>query len=304
MTFTVNSIPQTITGSDPRPTWYGKTARENHTALTQQASDEFQRTGDNAPQEKLDKTTIRYTPAGTIAKDGITNDAINNAIGYAKKDIEIATNGTDTGISPEQLADRYKQPTIQGMKRLKDQYKQLELNPSADQATKAAAFAQINQKYVELTKDAEAEQVKAANFFAATDVKDANGQSDGKITADELAAKLLFDDSSSSMFNDNQVAYKTVLDGLQAKSAALGENAYTGPSFQKLQQDVSAIQNRQRPVDQPLEKDGQITSDEKDISEELVKAPIPTNQIVSSIHQTLNLKQRVDAQNAFIPSKL
>ena len=56
------------------------------------------------------------------------------------------------------------------------------------------------------------------------------GERTGEITADKLAAKILFDDTAQQMFEDNPEAYKTIIDALQAKTD------YTGPSFDQLQE--------------------------------------------------------------------
>jgi hypothetical protein len=46
-------------------------------------------------------------------------------------------------------------------------------------------------------------------------------------------------------------------------------------------------------------KDGQITVGEREIANALTAAPVPTNEIVSQIHKSLDLKGRLEQNNPF-----
>ena len=295
MAFSVNSIPQTITGSDPRPGFYGQSSKAWHSDLLKQSQDHFQRTGDNVPVVKLDAATIRYTPEGTIQPGQLSEEAITNALAYAQQDIkDYAAPGQD-GLTLQQVGNIYKQPFIKGMQRLLNQYKAVEQDPTP--GVKEQALAQTQAKFNELEQLSDQAQKQAANFFASVDVKDANGQSDGKITADEIAAKTLFDDTASQMFDSNQASYQQIINALQTNPSLNNDpNArYEGPSFEELKNNINTIQQKPWAAHQPLAQDGQISTGEREISQNLESVPLVTNQVVSSIHRKLDLKNRLNA---------
>ena len=285
-------IPNVVAGtatSGSEPGAYGQSACQKYYDFTQQAKDVYQATGNRKPIEAVANASIRYTPTGTTGKGRNTVEAVNNAFGYAKADIQQQDRDGDGAISRDELKATFKQPFIDETERLTKLGAAVQANPTIAQARKAQVLTAIDNRCQDITTEAKAAQIKAANFFAAVDVKDAQGKSDGKLTADELAAKVLFDDAAVDMFNDNQESYKTLINGLEQKT---DYTEHGGPSFETLKSQIDTIQQNPKDKEQPLAQDGQITVDERDIADHLVDAPIPTNQIISAIHETLDLKSR------------
>ena len=306
MTFTVNHIPQCITGTDPRPPLYGQTARQWYGELMQQAKDEFVRSGNREPLDKLANATIRYTPSGTISKQGITETAINNALGYAKEDIKAIDQDGDGAVSLQELANSNKQTIVDGMSRLAQQYQAIEKSDASPEAKQQALASYTNQlnalqnQYANSLKD-------AVNYFKAVDTKGPGGQTDNKLTADEVAAKLLFDDAAPELFSnpENQGVYQYLIHELQSSpQLQTPDTQYTGPNFETLKHNIDQIEQKPRGMGETLEKDGQITQDKRDIANELTAVPIVTNQFISSIHSSLQLRERANsiaAQNTHAP---
>ncbi len=286
-------IPNVVAGtatSGSEPGAYGQSACKKYYDFTQQAKDVYQTTGKPEPLAAVANASIRYTPTGTTAKGRNTLEAVNNAIGYAKADIQKQDLDGDGAISRDELKTNFKQPFIDKIEHLTKLDAAVQADPTIAQARKAQVLTAIDNRCQDITTEANEAQVKAANFFAAVDVKDAQGSSDGKLTADEMAAKLLFDDAAVDMFNDHQESYQTIINGLEQKT---DYTEHGGPSFETLKSQIDTIQQNPKDKQQPLAQDGQITVDERDIADHLVDAPIPTNQIISTIHSALDLKNRV-----------
>jgi hypothetical protein len=285
MPFDLSQIPATVAGTEPQPKLYGRSANQRYYDLTQAAQDEFRRTGNGDPLEKINQASVRYTPEGSIAKGNVTGAALDNALGYAEADITHFDKDGDGAIDTSELAAVYVQPFADKLTQLKNRYGLLAEDP---QATLEQKQAILNEFHTVETVGNYYASVKAANFFKSVDVRDASGQSDGKLTADELAAKVLFDDAVLDMFQDNHESYETLMNALEAKTDD------DGPSIQALDAKIAAILAKEHT--HPLAMDGQITADEGDIADALVDdAPIPTNQIVSAIHEGLDLKNRAAA---------
>jgi hypothetical protein len=281
MPFDLNQIPNTVSGTEPQPKLYGKSANQRYFDLTRQAADEFQRSGDAEPLEKVNRASVRYTPKGTIAKGQVTEEAIENAIGYAEGDIEQVDKDADGALSKGEVADFYMQPFVEQLNKLKNTYRELEQDPNATLQQKQ----QVLEAFEQMERMAKLAIIKAGNVVAATDVPDENGLCDGKLTADELAAKTLFDDAALDMFTDNRASYQSLINALQNKT-----DDYAGPSFQQLEDRIAEIQHQSQ---RRMAMDGKITEGERNIADALVDAPIPTNQIIRAIHEGLDLRTRV-----------
>jgi hypothetical protein len=275
MNFDVGNIPPVIQGTASRPGKYGRSAYAQYTGYQNAVQDHYIRTGDIGPLEQLNQSSIRYTPDGTIAKGAVSKASLKNALGYATADIRRFDENRDGALDKREMLKMFlssAQPKLDQLERV--------LRSPAPQEERLEAF-----KYKDLIINYSAHQ--AANYISSIDVADpATGQRDGKITADEAAAKLLFDDSAKQMFEDNQVAYQTIIGGLKSKTD------YDGPSFEQLQQKVQGMVGNAGP-NSPFLMDGQLTAGERDIADALTAAPIATNQIVSQIHDTLKLKERL-----------
>lgn len=263
-----------IQGYDPRPGAYGQSANQLVTYYNAVAQDEFVRTGSARTAQALNTASIRYTPEGTAAKGNITNEAVENALGYAASDIRAFDRNGDMALDRREVHAAFMAPAMPKILQLGLIARHPQVPP---QMRYTAAYQQMALMH--------AITGKTANYIASVDVADANGFRDQRISAGEAAAKLLFDDTALQMFNDNAVAYQTVLNGLQQKTD------YTGPSFDQLNRHINGIA-QQNPFQTPFTLDGQLTAAERAIGDALTDAPIPTNQVVSQIHQSLNLDQR------------
>lgn len=277
----VNHIPGVIQGTVPQPGRYGASAHSQYMDYLYATESHFNRTGDIEPLEKLNQASVRYTPSDTIKTGAVTEEAIQNALGYAQADIQTFDWDRDQALNRQEVLTAFLAPSISQLKALQRTIS----DPRRAQADRVNAFQHRN-LILWFTAS------KAANYMASVDTPNPHtGQRDGVITADEAAAKLLFDDSAKQMFTDNQQAYKTILDGLKSKTR------YDGPSFEQLQQQVGEAVNR-NPAS-AFQLDGQATVGERDIADILTAAPIPTNQVVSQIHDTLHLKQRLAPRSPF-----
>lgn len=281
MSFDLNQVPHTIAGTEPQPKLYGKSANQRYFDFNRQAADEFQRTGNTEAIEKVRQASVRYTPKGTLAKGQVTDEAVENAVGYAQGEIEHLDRDGDGALNQKEVVGFFLEPFITQLNQLIAEYQTLAQDPNATREQKQALIARF-QQVEEVTMLALA---KASNIFASTDIPDENGRRDGKLTADEVAAKTLFDDAANDMFEDNKAAYQTITNALQSKPG------YDGPSFESLEQRIAAIQ--QKAQRHRMAMDGRITQGERDIADTLVDAPIPTNQVVKAIHNELHLKARV-----------
>lgn len=282
MSFDIRNIPSVIQGTVPQPVLYGKSAHAQFMGYSNAVQDHYHRTGDSEPLDRLCQASIRYTPEGTIARGAVTEEALQNALGYAAADIKHFDSDGDHALSRKELRQVFFAPIESQLITLG----QMLASPQISEADKVAVsqYRDALEQYAAIT---------AANYMAAVDTRDPlTGKGDGLITADEVAAKLLFDDSARQMFEDNQEAYETILNGLEEKTD------YGGPSFEQLQQAVGEI--TQSAQGSPFRMDGQITAGEQELGEILTDAPIPTNQIISQIHQTLQLKERLAQNNPFM----
>jgi len=218
MSFNIQNIPAVIQGTVPQPILYGKSAHAQCMDYLNAAQDYFRRTGDLSPVDQLNQTSIRYTPEGTIAKGAVTEEALQNALGYSAADIAQLDQHGDQALNRQELFQSILTPAQNQL----DTLEQTLQDPSASEAEKTAALEYKNLilNYTLLS---------AANYLASVDTPNSDtGQRDGLITADEAAAKLLFDDSAKQMFEDNQEAYQTIIGGLQTKTDC------AGPSFEQL----------------------------------------------------------------------
>jgi hypothetical protein len=280
MSFDIQNIPSVIQGTASQPGLYGKTAHQQNLGYFKAVQDDFIRTKNFEPLEKLNNASIRYSPEGTMARGAITEEGIQNAFGYAAADIQEYDEDGDQALSKQEVLKAFISPAQSQL----DQLEGVLLNPDATQEEREEANS-YRSLIINVTG------LKAANYIKSVDTPDAEGQRDEKIAVDEAAAKLLFDDTAKQMFTDNQQAYKTIIDGLQNKTQ------YDGPSFEQLEHAVNQVVDNN--PDPPYEMDGQLTSGERDIADILTAAPIPTNQIVSQIHQTLDLKTRAEQYTPF-----
>lgn len=274
-------IPNIITGTMPGPGNYGRSASQNYYNLAEQVKDELHRTHDKSLVDRFVQTTIRYTPEGTIGQHHVNDDAVRNALGYAQEEIRYFDRDGDHGLSQTELVRMFMQPFLAKIAQLQTTV----LNGNPPISDEQRQQAQLEVAMLKTKGDVVA-TTTAANLFQSVDVRDDNGQSDGKLTADELAAKTLFDDAALQMFKTHQVSYKQAIAEKQA-------NEGFDSSFQDLKNSVNLIESRQH--SQPLVQDGQITSGEAEIAELLTLVPIPTNQIISNLHHELGLKARVVA---------
>lgn len=274
MTFNINNIPSVIQGTDMRPYFYGKTAQEQQQGYLQAVQTAFQN-GNQAPLDTFTQSSTRFTPEGTLSKGALTEESIQNALGFAKAEIKQYDEDGDGALSKQEVLKIY-------------------LSPFEAELNKTASIMQNTQQGSAEYNQAESLHNlyfnfainKAANYLSSVDVRDPNtGVGDQVITADESAAKLLFDDAAKQMFEDNSSAYQTIMDALQSKAPD-----YAGPSFAQLQEQVQTTVGNH--PNSPFVQDGQVSAGESELGDLLTAAPIPTNEIVSSIHQTLNLKER------------
>ncbi|HEY9745946.1 MAG TPA: hypothetical protein V6C99_06995, partial [Oculatellaceae cyanobacterium] len=241
MSFDVRNIPSVIQGVERGPVVYGRSAHAQYMGYLNAAQDEFVRSGDLTPVERLNQAAIRYTPEGTIAEGAVTEEAIQNALGYAAANIQRFDLNGDRALDRFEVLYTFLAPAQAQLNKLA----QTLADPNASQEAKeeAAQYQNLILNY---------SMMQAANYIASIDVADpSTGQRDGKITADEAAAKLLFDDNAKQMFEGNAIAYKTIIDGLQAKTD------YAGPSFEQLQQRVQGIVGQSN---SPFRLDGMLTT--------------------------------------------
>jgi hypothetical protein len=275
------TIPDVITGTEQQPRLYGKSASERFYDLEKQAMDEFISSGNKAPMAQLGRAALRYTPEDPVTDGHISDEAAENAIGSAQASIAKFDRDGDHALSRQEVADIFMQPYLEKINQLQ---RALRINgpmiPKAEKETIQTDIAKLKNDGDKVVNR------NAGNLFQSVDVRDANGQSDDKLTADELAAKVLFDDAALQMFQNNQTAFKD----------HISENKAMFPwdSFKDLQNSVMAI--AQRPHEHPLAQDGLLTPAEGDVSHLLIKVPIPTNKIISAIHQQAGLKDRLQAQ--------
>jgi hypothetical protein len=281
MSFDIN-IPSVIQGTVPQPIMYGRSACAQYMSYLKAVQDHYNQTGDNTPLDQLCLASVRYTPEGTISKGMTTEEAIQNALGYAAADIQQFDSNGDRALNRQELRQIFLAPFQSKL----DALSQILQSPQVTEADKQTV-SQLQDELINIAA------TSAANYMAAVDTPDpVTGQPDGLITADEAAAKLLFDDGAKQMFEDNKEAYQTIIDGLQAKTD------YDGPSFEQLQQTVNAI-TASNP-NSPFLLDGQLTAGEQELGDVLNSVPIPTNQIISQIHQSLRLKERLAEINPFM----
>lgn len=275
MGFDIRNIPAVIQGTESQPGRYGASAHEQYMGYLNAAKNELYCTGDPGPLTDLSQSAIRYTPEGTIAKGQVSEASLKNALGYASADIEEFDKDGDHALSQREVLDTFISPYKPQLAELAQACQ----NPYASNEEKANA-SYYRSMIIQFAMS------KASNYMDSVDTTDGEtGCKDGKITADEAAAKLLFDDTSKQMFEDNSESYQRLLDCFQA-------NGNKGPSFAELQEQIQqaiACNNS----NEQLKLDGMITTGEQTIGDILTDAPVPTNLIVSGIHEKLKLKQKL-----------
>lgn len=259
-------IPTSIRGRQTEKAGsYGESANRAYRASLKQAEDEFVRTGNAQALEAVNKASVRYAPKGAIAKSNITRVGLENAVGYAKADIAVNDKDGDGAINLDEL----KHACHESCGHQLDKLNEILTSDTASDAEKQDA-AEHAALIVQTTV------LSAANLMASVDV---NG--DEKITADEMAAKILFDDTALQMFEDNAEQYRFLIDALQAQSD------YGGPSFEDLKARVEFIRAANP---KQMKLDGKITGGEREIADALTAAPVATNEIVKAIHGALDLE--------------
>ena len=110
MNFDIHNIPPVIQGTAPQPVQYGKSAHAQYRGYFKAVEDEFVRHHNAVPLEQLTQASIRYTPEGTIAKGQVTEEAIDNALGYAAADIEAFDQNGDQALDRQEVLSSMLQP--------------------------------------------------------------------------------------------------------------------------------------------------------------------------------------------------